>query len=72
MFLMSFILVNGRILDYEVYTEELKLMKKIIAADLRSYFNSLGFEQTSDGFYNEDLDLIVTVAAEKQSESEFV
>jgi hypothetical protein len=79
---MKFVNVNGRILDYSCYKEEVKLMNKIMAADVKSYLEKLGFLAVNKKcssynnfkiiFYNPPLDLEITVAANKKNAEVFL
>jgi hypothetical protein len=69
---MKFITINGRILDYSQYSEEVLLLKKWIDADLSEYFEKLGFERKGSVFYNRKLDLEIKVAVKKRSKNRFV
>ena len=78
---MKFININRRILDYDCYMEEVSLMNKIIAADLKEYLTKLGFvvvnkkRNSYNNFkivlYSHLLDLEITITANKKTEEIF-
>ncbi len=78
----KFIVINGRILDFEKYKADFSLMQKIISLDLREYFIKLGFRQRNAAakksfrnkldFYNKELDFEITVKTNKQQKPQFV
>ncbi len=69
---MKFVTINGRILDYSRYSEELRLTKKLIYGDVSEYLKKLGFERKGSVFYNRKLDLEIKLVAKKRSPAEFV
>jgi hypothetical protein len=69
---MKFISINGRVLDYSQYLEEVRLLKKWINADLAEYLEKMGFEKKSSGYYNRKLDLLAKVKIAKRSAGKFV
>jgi hypothetical protein len=69
---MKFISINGRILDYSRYSEEVSLLKKWIFADLSEYFEKLGFEKEKGAYYNKRLDVGIKITAKKRSAKKFV
>ena len=73
---MKFINVNGRILDYDFYKEEVNLMNKIIAADVKDYLGKLGFKERKRRnklvFYNHSLDLEIILVVNKKTAEKFV
>lgn len=78
----KFIVVNGRILDFEKYKADFSLMQKIISLDMREYFIKLGFRQRNAAakksfrnkldFYNRGLDFEITVKTNKKQKPQFV
>lgn len=68
---MKFISINGRILDYSKYLEEVTLLKKWIDADLSEYFEKLGFERKAGDYYNRKLDLEIQVILKKKHRTVF-
>ncbi|MCP3685881.1 MAG: hypothetical protein GY861_24805 [bacterium] len=78
---MKFIEINNRILDFDEYRKEVKVMKYMMEYDLKEYFAKFGFiakEKTAFGnklflsFYNENLDLEARVTLTKVSAIRFV
>jgi hypothetical protein len=64
---MEFIKVNGKILDCRAYKEDVRIIRKVIALDLKEYFARLGFETNGNTFYNSQLDLEIKVFIEKRN-----
>jgi virulence-associated protein VapD len=69
---MKFITINGRILDYSQYLEEVSLLKKWIYSDLSEYLEKMGFEKKGSVSYNKKLDLEIKIAAKKRHKNKFV
>ncbi len=78
----KFVVVNGRILDFEKYRNDFSLMQKIISLDMREYLMKFGFKQISAknkrllqrrmGFYNKELDFEITMKANKKRKLQFI
>ncbi len=77
-----FVVVNGRILDFDKYKTHFSLMQKIISLDMREYFIKLGFKQSAGKnktllqqktkFYNPELDFEITISASKKQKLQFI
>lgn len=78
----KFIVVNGRILDFDKYKSDFSLMQKIIFLDMREYFIKLGFKQSAGKnkelllqktrFYNAELDFEITISTNKKQKPQFI
>lgn len=78
----KFVVVNGRILDFNKYENDFSLMQKIISLDMKEYFIKLGFKQSAGKnnellrqkirFYNPELDFEITIAANKKQKLQFI
>ncbi len=78
----EFIEINGRILDFEVYEEELHFLKEDICEEMKEFLKKYGFflkesinESYSDCsfyFYNNQLDIEIKIAVQKKDEEKFL
>ncbi len=78
----KFIVVNGRILDYDEYRKDFSLLKRIISVDLRDYFSKLGFVvekmkiinafMLEIVFYNPEMDFRISIISSRKKKFVFV
>jgi len=78
----NFVVINGRILDFDKYKKDFSLLQKIIVIDLKEYFLKLGFSSSVAknkklvrqklNFYNEELDMEIVFVVNKKEKPDFI
>ncbi len=78
----EFIEINGRILDFEVYKEELHYLKEDVYEEMKEVLKRYGFclkesinesySNCSFHFYNNQLDVEIKIAIQKKEMEKFL
>lgn len=59
---MTFIEINGRILDYNIYKKDCKILQRLIEEDLKVLLETYGFDKKKNKFVNLDYSMEIKLS----------